>query len=102
MSSPKRLSKRSLPSVDASPLIKQIQTSVLLIKYATAKLIQLCLSTKNYIVEWVSVPPIEYATAKLILDEKHQNLSKHVTDSNMYLLGQVGEYNIIIVYLLFR
>src|SRR5579862_7602252 len=62
---------------------------------------QPCLPADGYTVGWVCALPIEYAAAELILDEKHQNLPRRATDSNVYVLGRVGEHNVVIVCLPF-
>jgi nucleoside phosphorylase len=52
---------------------------------------------EDYTAGWVCALPIEHAAAELMLDEKHQNSPKDVTDTNVYLLGRIGEHNVVIV-----
>lgn len=52
---------------------------------------------EDYTAGWVCALPIEHAAAELMLDEKHQNPPKDVTDTNVYLLGRIGEHNVVIV-----
>jgi nucleoside phosphorylase len=56
-----------------------------------------CLSAEDYTVGWVCALPVEHAAAALMLDERHQTPPKHATDSNTYLLGQIGVHNVVIV-----
>src|SRR5436190_8925539 len=54
------------------------------------------LRNQDYTVGWVCALPIELATATVILDEKHQNLSHDDNDPNLYTLGRIGEHNVVL------
>ncbi|KAF2398552.1 kinesin, partial [Trichodelitschia bisporula] len=51
----------------------------------------------EYTIGWVCALPIELAAAREMLDEEHQSLPRHVPDSNIYVLGNIGEHNIVLV-----
>ncbi|KAL3252159.1 hypothetical protein ABHI18_010239 [Aspergillus niger] len=50
----------------------------------------------EYNVGWICVLPIEMAVAKLMLDEIHPPLPMPPDDPNAYVLGRVGNHNIVI------
>ncbi|KAL7624600.1 hypothetical protein AAE478_006167 [Parahypoxylon ruwenzoriense] len=54
------------------------------------------LSHGDYIVGWVCALYIEMAAAVAMLDSVHDNLPKNANDSNAYVLGNIGEHNIVI------
>lgn len=54
------------------------------------------LSHDDYTVGWICALPLEMAAAKLILDAIHPGLPLPTTDQNTYLLGNIGEHNIVI------
>ncbi|KAJ5642325.1 hypothetical protein N7490_006325 [Penicillium lividum] len=54
------------------------------------------LSHDDYTVGWVCALPLEMAAAKLMLDTIHPSLPSLSTDQNNYILGHIGEHNIVI------
>lgn len=50
----------------------------------------------EYNVGWICVLPIEMAVAKLMLDEIHPPLPMPPNDPNTYILGRVGDHNVVI------
>ncbi|OKO98053.1 hypothetical protein PENSUB_9633 [Penicillium subrubescens] len=50
----------------------------------------------DYTVAWICALPIEMAAAKAMLEEIHPNLSVHPSDTNHYVLGQIGSHNIVL------
>ncbi|EMT73690.1 hypothetical protein FOC4_g10002182, partial [Fusarium odoratissimum] len=54
----------------------------------------------DYTVGWICALPTELAAAKAMLDEQHQALPARSKDNNIYVLGRVGDHNVVIVCLL--
>lgn len=54
------------------------------------------LSYSDYTVGWICALPIEMAAAKAMLDHTHCSLSSSLSDSNTYILGNIGSHNIVI------
>jgi nucleoside phosphorylase len=54
------------------------------------------LSHDDYTVGWICALPLEMAAAKLMLDAIHPILPLPSTDQNAYILGNIGEHNIVI------
>ncbi|KAJ5454982.1 hypothetical protein N7530_012751 [Penicillium desertorum] len=54
------------------------------------------LSHGNYTVGWICALPLEMAAAKLMLDSIHPSLPRPPTDQNTYILGNIGDQNIVI------
>ncbi|KAJ5559378.1 hypothetical protein N7513_001777 [Penicillium frequentans] len=54
------------------------------------------LSHDDYTVGWICALPLEMAAAKLMLDTIHPSLPSPSTDHNTYILGNIGEHNIVI------
>jgi hypothetical protein len=54
------------------------------------------LTHDDYTVGWICALPLEMAAAKLMLDAIHPNLPIPSTDQNTYILGNIGEHNIVI------
>ncbi|KAJ5201210.1 hypothetical protein N7449_006013 [Penicillium cf. viridicatum] len=54
------------------------------------------LSHDDYTVGWVCALPLEMAAAKLMLDTIHPSLPSLSTDQNNYILGNIGEHNIVL------
>ncbi|KAJ6070414.1 hypothetical protein N7467_011733 [Penicillium canescens] len=54
------------------------------------------LSHQDYTVGWICALPLEMAAAKLMLDAPHPSLPRPPTDDNTYILGNIGEHNIVI------
>ena len=50
----------------------------------------------DYIVGWISALPLEQAAAKAMLDCVHETLPQDPADTNTYVLGTIGRYNIAI------
>ncbi len=53
-------------------------------------------SHEDYTVGWISALPLEKATAKAMLDDRHDKLSKPPSDHNTYTLGRIGDHNVVI------
>jgi nucleoside phosphorylase len=54
------------------------------------------LSHGNYTVGWICALALEMAAAKLMLDSIHPSLPRPPTDQNTYILGNIGDHNIVI------
>ncbi|KAJ5335793.1 uncharacterized protein N7506_005729 [Penicillium brevicompactum] len=54
------------------------------------------LSHDDYTVGWVCALPLEMAAAKLMLDAIHPSLPSPSNDQNNYILGNIGEHNIVL------
>lgn len=54
------------------------------------------LSHDYYTVGWICALPVETAAAKLMLDEIHTPLPRLPMDQNTYILGSIGEHNVVI------
>jgi nucleoside phosphorylase len=54
------------------------------------------LSYEDYTVGWICALPLEMAAAKLMLDAIHPSLPRPPNDQNTYILGNVGEHNVVI------
>jgi nucleoside phosphorylase len=51
---------------------------------------------EHYTVGWVCALPIEFAAAQEMLDEKHPSLPVDSGDPNSYILGRIGDHNVVI------
>ena len=54
------------------------------------------LRREDYTVGWVCALPVEVAAARVMLDERHQNLPRNENDTNLYTFGRIGHHNIVI------
>ncbi|KAJ5147913.1 hypothetical protein N7526_001265 [Penicillium atrosanguineum] len=54
------------------------------------------LSHDDYTVSWICALPVETAAAKLMLDEIHPSLPRLPMDQNTYILGSIGEHNVVV------
>lgn len=54
------------------------------------------LSYDDYTVGWICALPVETAAAKLMLDEIHPPLPRQPVDKNTYILGSIGQHNIVV------
>ncbi|KAK6519024.1 hypothetical protein TWF281_003713 [Arthrobotrys megalospora] len=54
------------------------------------------LDYKDYTVGWAAGPSSELTAARLLLDEEHEDLLPREKDDNKYLLGRMGEHNVVI------
>lgn len=54
------------------------------------------LSYDDYTIGWICALPVETAAAKLMLDEIHPPLPRLPMDQNTYILGSIGEQNVVI------
>ncbi|CAI7574133.1 unnamed protein product [Penicillium manginii] len=50
----------------------------------------------DYTVAWICALPIEMAAAKAMLEEVHPDLPVHPSDTNQYILGQIGPHKIVL------
>lgn len=50
----------------------------------------------DYTVGWICALPVEMAAVKLMLDAIHPSLPRPPTDQNNYILGNIGDHNIVI------
>lgn len=53
-------------------------------------------SYDDYTVGWICALPLEMAAAKLMLDAIHPSLPRPSADNNTYVLGNIGNHNIVI------
>ena len=53
-------------------------------------------SSDDYTVGWISALPLEMAAAKAMLDEIHDTLDDRLIDDNVYTLGTMCGYNVVI------
>src|SRR5437016_566745 len=53
-------------------------------------------SHDDYTAGWICALPLEMAVAGAMLDEIHADLKTHPNDNNTYILGRIGEHNIVI------
>ncbi|KAJ5645451.1 hypothetical protein N7507_011462 [Penicillium longicatenatum] len=53
-------------------------------------------SHEDYTVGWICALPLEMAAAKLMLDAIHPSLPRPPNDHNTYILGNIGEHNVVI------
>ncbi|CAI7594296.1 unnamed protein product [Penicillium pancosmium] len=53
-------------------------------------------SHDDYTVGWICALPVETAAAKLMLDNIHPPLPRLPRDQNAYILGSIGEHNVVI------
>lgn len=51
---------------------------------------------EDYTVGWICALPAETAAAMGMLDERHDHLPQHPNDDNNYILGRIGEHNVVI------
>ncbi|KAJ1323426.1 adenosylhomocysteine nucleosidase [Microdochium nivale] len=54
------------------------------------------LSHRDYTIGWISAIFVEFAAAQVLLDEVHEALPQEPGDDNRYVLGQIGNFNIVI------
>lgn len=57
-------------------------------------------SHNDYTIAWIYALHIEIAAARAMLDEIHEDLPQYANNSNIYMLGSIRKYNIVIVCLL--
>ena len=50
---------------------------------------------KDYTVGWISALPLELEAGAALLDERHPDLERRPHDSNSYVLGRIGKYNVV-------
>ncbi|KAK1142927.1 hypothetical protein N8T08_007168 [Aspergillus melleus] len=53
-------------------------------------------SRHDYRIGWICALPVELAAAQAMLDETHPSLPNIAGDRNAYLLGSIGDHNVII------
>jgi nucleoside phosphorylase len=58
------------------------------------------LRREEYTVRWVCALLVELAAAQEMLDEEYKDLEYDENDNNLYLLGHIGDHNVVIVCLL--
>ena len=54
------------------------------------------LSREDYTVGWICALTTERVAAHAMLDEVHNGLPRHANDSNIYVLGRIGQHNVAI------
>ena len=54
------------------------------------------LRLQEYTVGWITALPVEYAAAKALLDEEHEAPPRVAGDPNLYVLGRIGQHNVVI------
>ena len=50
----------------------------------------------DYAIAWVSALKDEFAVAKALLDDQHDDLPLVLGDQNVYILGRMGKHNIVV------
>jgi len=50
-----------------------------------------------YSVAWVSALPLEAAAATQMLDEEHDEPRSHISNTQQYVFGRIGHYNVVMV-----
>jgi len=54
-------------------------------------------SVEEYQVGWVCALPVEMTAARAMLDEEHEQFKgDNERDNNNYVLGRVGEHNVVL------
>ncbi len=53
-------------------------------------------SPQDYTVGWVYALPIDFFAGAGMLDEKHQELLQDANDTNLHILGRIGDHNTVI------
>lgn len=56
-----------------------------------------CLHNEDYLVGWICALPVELAATINVLDERHHDLPQPPNDPSVYILGSIGDHNIVIV-----
>ncbi len=51
---------------------------------------------EDYTVGWVCALYIELAAAQEMFDEEHEDFDYDANNTNIYTLGRIGEYNVVI------
>ncbi len=54
------------------------------------------LGRNDFTVGWVCALHIELAAARRMLDEEYQDLPQNGEDANIYILGRIGEHNVVL------
>jgi hypothetical protein len=54
------------------------------------------LSHEDYRVGWICALPLELTAALAMLDDTHERLPQHKNDDNSYVLGRIGDHNVVI------
>ena len=54
------------------------------------------LRREDYTIGWVCALPVEVTAARVMLDERHQDLPRNENDTNIYTFGRIGDHNIVI------
>ncbi|KFA54458.1 hypothetical protein S40293_10220 [Stachybotrys chartarum IBT 40293] len=55
---------------------------------------------EDYTIAWICALPLELAASRAMLDEEYQSPPRATGDDNIYVLGYIDQYNIIMAYLL--
>ena len=66
---------------------------------ASPNVFTMAYAANQYTVGWIVALPIEYASAKAMLDERHAepvDFQKAHTDMNLYTCGKIGEHKVVI------
>ena len=50
----------------------------------------------DYTIGWIYALPMDMAAAKLLLDGIHPSLPRPPIDQNTYILGNIGDHNVVI------
>lgn len=53
------------------------------------------LAHEDYTIAWICALPLELAASRAMLDEEHRPLPSHPGDNNIYILGRVGQHNVV-------
>ena len=52
----------------------------------------------DYTVGWICTLPVEGAAFEGMLDKVHPNLPCHMKDDNSYILGRIGQHNVVLAF----
>jgi nucleoside phosphorylase len=66
------------------------------LQISAVNMTQFRLRHEHYTVGWVCALPVKLAVAQEMLDEKHHSLPVDSSDPNSYILGRIGDHNVVI------
>ncbi|OLN97663.1 putative ankyrin repeat protein [Colletotrichum chlorophyti] len=50
---------------------------------------------EDYTIAWICALPFELARSRVMLDEEHRQLPSQASDDNTYVLGRIGQHNVV-------
>jgi nucleoside phosphorylase len=54
-----------------------------------------CLTADDYSIAWICALPLELEASRAMLDEQHPSLHSPPGDDNIYILGHIGQHNVV-------